>query len=86
MTSSPWEAVSLDRRWAVLFVIVAARIFWGEQVLPTSAPLPFFAYPLLVMTFVGWIWGLVKRERVGMSGTGAEQPNPPIQPTGSAGG
>ena len=46
---------------ALLFVIVAARIFWGEQLLPTSSPLPFFAYPLLVLTFLGWIWTLVKR-------------------------
>jgi hypothetical protein len=37
---------------AILFFIVAARIFWGEQILPTSAPLPFYAYPFLVMTFV----------------------------------
>ena len=35
-----------------------ARIFWGEQLLPTSAPLPTYAYPLLVATFVGWIWTL----------------------------
>jgi hypothetical protein len=46
---------------ALLFVIVAGRIFWGEQLLPTSSPLPFFAYPLLVLTFLGWIWTLVKR-------------------------
>ena len=45
---------------AVLFAIVAARIFWGEQLLPTSAPLPFFAYPFLVMTFMGWIWSLLR--------------------------
>ena len=46
---------------AILFGVVAARIFWGEQLLPTSTPLPFFAYPFLVLTFVGWIWALVKR-------------------------
>ena len=46
---------------AILFAMVAARIFWGEQLLPTSTPLPFFAYPFLVLTFVGWIWALVKR-------------------------
>lgn len=40
---------------SLLFVIVGARIFWGEQVLPTSTPLPFFAYPLLVLIFIGWI-------------------------------
>ena len=31
----------------------------GEQLLPTAAPLPFFAYPFLVMTFIGWIWSLL---------------------------
>jgi hypothetical protein len=45
---------------AVLFAIVAARIFWGEQLLPTASPLPFFAYPFLVLTFVGWIWTLLR--------------------------
>ncbi len=47
---------------AVLFAIVAARIFWGEQLLPTSSPLPFFAYPFLVLTFVGWIWTLLRTD------------------------
>ena len=44
---------------AILFAVVAARIFCGEQLLPTAAPLPFYAYPFLVMTFLGWIWCLV---------------------------
>lgn len=43
---------------AVLFIVTAARIFWGEQLLPTSTPLPSYAYPLLVATFMGWIWTL----------------------------
>jgi hypothetical protein len=47
---------------SILFAITAGRIFWGEQVLPTSSPLPFFAYPFLVLTFLGWIWTLL-RER-----------------------
>jgi len=47
---------------SILFAITAARIFWGEQVLPTSRPLPFFAYPFLVLTFAGWIWTLLKRD------------------------
>jgi len=46
----------------ILFAIVGARIFWGEQLLPTSAPLPFYAYPFLVMTLITWIWTLL-RER-----------------------
>jgi hypothetical protein len=50
---------------ATLFAIVAGRIFWGEQLLPTSRPLPFFAYPFLVITFIGWIWALVKEEGLG---------------------
>ncbi len=45
---------------AILFAIVAGRIFWGEQLLPTSVPLPFYAYPFLVMTFAGWIWSLLR--------------------------
>ncbi|PYM14938.1 MAG: hypothetical protein DMD81_16565 [Candidatus Rokuibacteriota bacterium] len=45
---------------SLLFLTVAARIFWGELLLPTSAPLPFYAYPVLVITFIGWIWTLVK--------------------------
>ena len=45
---------------SILFAITAARIFGGEQVLPTSSPLPFFAYPFLVLVFVGWIWTLLK--------------------------
>jgi hypothetical protein len=43
---------------AILFAIVAARIFAGAPLEPTSAPLPFFAYPVLVLTFIGWIWEL----------------------------
>jgi hypothetical protein len=46
---------------ALVFVVVAIRIFWGELLLPTTAPLPFFGYPVLVLTFVGWIATLLKR-------------------------
>jgi hypothetical protein len=47
---------------ALLFTVVAGRIFWGEQLLATASPLPFFAYPFLVITFVGWIWALLTRD------------------------
>ena len=43
---------------AFLFIVTAARIFWGEQLQPTSTPLPTYAYPLLVATFAGWVWTL----------------------------
>jgi hypothetical protein len=45
---------------AVLFSITSASIFWGQPVLPTSSPLPFFAYPFLVLTFAGWISTLIR--------------------------
>jgi hypothetical protein len=48
---------------AVLFAITAGRILWGEQVLPTAAPLPSLGYPFLVLTFVGWILTLLRPER-----------------------
>jgi hypothetical protein len=47
---------------ACLFTVTAARIFAGEVLLPTSSPLPFFAYPFLVATLLGWAWMLVREE------------------------
>jgi hypothetical protein len=41
---------------ATLFAIVAARLFLGHALTPLSQPLPFFAYPLLVATLLGWAW------------------------------
>lgn len=46
---------------AVLFAVVSLRIFWGEQILPVSKPLPYYAYPFLVLTFIGWIYTLLKK-------------------------
>jgi hypothetical protein len=43
---------------ALLFIVTATRIFWGEALQPTSTPLPTYAYPVLVATFIGWIWTL----------------------------
>ena len=45
-----------------LFAITAGRIYAGEVLLPTSSPLPFFAYPFLVATLLGWAWILVRAE------------------------
>jgi hypothetical protein len=45
---------------AVLFGIVSLRIFWGADITPLTKPLPYFAYPFLVLTFVGWIWNTAK--------------------------
>jgi hypothetical protein len=46
---------------AALFIVIAARIFSGEHLVPTSSPLPFFAYPIVVLTFIGWIATLLRR-------------------------
>jgi hypothetical protein len=41
---------------AVLFTIVAVQIFLGYELTPLSQPLPFFAYPFLAATLLGWAW------------------------------
>ena len=41
---------------SMLFAVVAVRIFAGEPLTPLSEPLPFFAYPFLVATLMGWAW------------------------------
>jgi hypothetical protein len=48
---------------AVLFGATAVQIFAGAQVTPTTSPLPFHAYPVLVATLAGWIWTLVRGDR-----------------------
>ena len=45
---------------AVLFGMVSLRIFWGRPLTPITRPLPMFAYPVLVLTFIGWIWTIVR--------------------------
>jgi len=40
----------------VLFLIVGIRLFMGQPLTALSRPLPFFAYPFLVATLVGWAW------------------------------
>jgi hypothetical protein len=48
---------------AIMFAATAGQIFMGTLLLPTSAPLPFYAYPLFVATLLGWSWTLVRRAR-----------------------
>jgi hypothetical protein len=42
-----------------LLAIVSVQIFIGAEIDAMSSPLPFFAYPVLVATMIGWIWSLV---------------------------
>ena len=46
---------------AVLFALTAARIYAGAGLLPTSSPLPFFAYPFFAATQLGWAWIVSRR-------------------------
>ena len=46
---------------AVLFGVVAFRIFTGHPLNALARPLPFFAYPLYAATLVGWAWTLIFR-------------------------
>jgi hypothetical protein len=41
---------------SVLFLVVAVQIFGASPLTPLSRPLPFFAYPFLAATLLGWAW------------------------------
>ena len=57
----PWGLRVTGGIAACLFAVTAGRIFAGEALLPTASPLPFFAYPFLVATLIGWAWVLLRR-------------------------
>jgi hypothetical protein len=44
---------------SIPFALTALGIAWGQPWTPLTSPLPFFAYPFVVLTFGGWIWSLV---------------------------
>jgi len=39
-----------------LFAVVAFQGFVGQPITPLTQPLPFFAYPIFVITLLGWAW------------------------------
>jgi hypothetical protein len=41
---------------AILLAVTAARIFGGAGLTPLAEPLPFYAYPFLAVTLLGWAW------------------------------
>jgi hypothetical protein len=47
---------------ALLLTATALMIFSGRDITPLSQPLPFFAYPFLVFTLLGWAWWCVRAE------------------------
>lgn len=46
---------------ALLFALVALQGFSGRELTPLSHPLPFFAYPFLAATVLGWAWAHYRR-------------------------
>ena len=58
----PFPVRTLGLLAASMFAATALQIFSGIPLTPLSSPLPFFAYPLFVATFVGWIWTLLRVE------------------------
>ena len=64
LTSVPGELAAWVRGAGlvagILFAVTSLHIFWGGAVTPLSRPLPYFGYPILVLTFAGWIWTAVK--------------------------
>jgi hypothetical protein len=48
---------------AALFAATALLVVSGAALTPVSSPLPFFAYPFLVLAFIGWIWTLLSESR-----------------------
>ena len=56
---------------ALLFGATALSILGGAPLTPLSQPLPYFAYPLLVITLFGWAWVHAKpASRPGAGGAG----------------
>jgi hypothetical protein len=51
----PWVRV-VAAIAALLFLVVAAQLFMGRALTPLARPLPFFAYPFLAVTLIGWAW------------------------------
>lgn len=41
---------------SIMFAATALQIYGGLVLTPLSNPLPFFAYPFLVLTLFGWAW------------------------------
>lgn len=64
LVSVPREFTLLTRLTGLIaaaeFGMVSLRIFGGRPLTPIARPLPLFAYPVLVLTFFGWIWTIVR--------------------------
>jgi hypothetical protein len=41
---------------SLMFAVTALQTYGGAGLTPLSKPLPFYAYPFLVLTLFGWAW------------------------------
>jgi hypothetical protein len=48
---------------ALLFAATALQVFAGRSLTPLTEPLPFFAYPFLVFTLLGWAWWCLRAQQ-----------------------
>ena len=46
---------------AILFSVVSVQIFINQPLNALTKPLPFYAYPIFVITIFGWGWTLLRR-------------------------
>ncbi len=51
---------------SILFAITALQIFGGQPLTPLTMPLPYYAYPFLAITLIGWAWTHAPRQRTGL--------------------
>jgi hypothetical protein len=49
---------------SLLFFVVAFQILGGVPLLATAAPLPFLAYPFVILTFAGWAMQVLNPPRL----------------------
>ena len=45
---------------ALMFTVVAVQIYTDHPVNALTKPLPFYAYPIFVITIFGWAWTLLR--------------------------
>jgi hypothetical protein len=43
-----------------MFTVVAVQIYTDHPVNALTKPLPFYAYPIFVITIFGWAWTLLR--------------------------
>jgi hypothetical protein len=48
---------------AALFAATSLQIFVGRPLTPLSEPIPYVAYPFLVLTMFGWAWACLRQPR-----------------------